>query len=70
MQSKTEQERRDMMKARLDELKQWEKDNDIPGGYLMPHGGPGGPGMGRGMGHGRGMIGDDPQQQPVDSQTN
>lgn len=71
MQGKTEQERRDAMKTKLDELKQWEKDNNIPSGYLMPHDGPGGHGKGRGMGHGRGMMGDGPQgQQPSGAQTN
>lgn len=47
LKDKTPQERHDAMKTKMDELKTWEKDNNIPVGYL------GGPGMGHhGFGHG------------------
>lgn len=52
MKDKTPQERRDAMKTKMDEITQWEKDNNIPAGYLHP----GGPGMGHGPGRGKGMM--------------
>ncbi|MCC7543763.1 hypothetical protein IT415_03605 [bacterium] len=60
----TTEERRDAMKAKMDELKQWEKDNNIPHGYLHPFDGLG---KGHGMSHGRGMMGGGPNGQiPVE----
>lgn len=43
----TEDERREAMEAKMDELRQWAQDNNIPNRYLRPIGG-----HGFGMGHG------------------
>lgn len=47
LQDKTPQERRTTMRAKMDELKQWLQDNNIPEAYWhLGHGGPGGFGRG------------------------
>lgn len=44
LKDKTEQERHDAMKTKMDELKQWATQNNIPHGYMpMGHGMMGGP---------------------------
>jgi hypothetical protein len=60
LQDKTPAERRDAMKAKLDELHKWAEDNHIPPRFLM------GPGMGMGMRHfggGHMMHVDEPSDQ-------
>lgn len=61
MKDKTPEERKSARDAKRSEIEQWEKDNNIPAGYLMMdgHGGPRGGGMHRG-----GMMGGDGGGEP------
>lgn len=68
LKDKTEDERHEAMKTKMDELKQWATDNNIPKGYMpMGHGMRGGPGP---RGEGRGAGDSQTDDSPSMSQTN
>ena len=49
LKDKTPEERRTLMKSKMDEMRQWAEDNGLSDYMMMRGHGPGGPGMGMGM---------------------